>query len=163
MVRGYQTSLEHAKRRTEFARPHLPTFLTIAARHKSLSCLIPRSDDNTSRQTALKVLLGVYFGGVDNKSNSSYSIDTLAASENRNAAFDKSGEKAIYMTLVSFVTQFWVLLLSFAVMVAVLAIAIGVRAAWREKQEQPMEMDQEHRARLEQRLLEISASRRKTA
>jgi hypothetical protein len=67
------------------------------------------------------------------------------------------------MTLVNFVTQFWVLLLSFAVMIAVLAIAAGVRAAWRERQEQPIKMDEAQRQRLEERLLEISAARRKTA
>ncbi len=67
------------------------------------------------------------------------------------------------MTLVSFVTQFWVLLLSLAVMVAVLAIAIAIRMVWKQRQERPIEIDPEQRARLEQRLLEISAPRTKTA
>ena len=67
------------------------------------------------------------------------------------------------MTLINFVTQFWVILLSFAVMIAVLAIAVGVRAAWKERQEQPIKMDEAQRQRLETRLLEISGPRRKTA
>jgi hypothetical protein len=67
------------------------------------------------------------------------------------------------MTLVSFVTQFWVLLLSLAVMVAVLAIAIAIRMVWKHRQERPIELDPEQRRRLEQRLLEISAPRTKTA
>lgn len=67
------------------------------------------------------------------------------------------------MTLVNFVTQFWVLLLSFAVMIAVLAIAVGVRAAWKERQEQPIKMDEAQRQRLEERLLQVSAPHRRTA
>jgi hypothetical protein len=67
------------------------------------------------------------------------------------------------MTLVSFITQFWVLVLSLVVMVGVLAVAIGVRMAWKQRQERPIEVDPELRRRLEQRLLEISATRTKTA
>ena len=67
------------------------------------------------------------------------------------------------MTLVNFVTQFWVFLLCFAVMAAVLAIAIGVRLAWKERHERPMELDEAQRQRLEERLLQISAPQRKTA
>lgn len=67
------------------------------------------------------------------------------------------------MTLVNFVTQFWVLLLSFVVMVAVLAVCIAIRTAWNERQEQPIQMDEAQRQRLEARLLEISAASRRTA
>jgi hypothetical protein len=67
------------------------------------------------------------------------------------------------MTLVSFITQFWFLVLSLVVMVGVLAVAIGVRMAWKQRQERPIEVDPELRRRLEQRLLEISATRTKTA
>lgn len=67
------------------------------------------------------------------------------------------------MTLVNFITQFWVLVLSLVLMVAVLAVAIGVRMAWKQRQERPLEVDPEQRRRLEQRLLEISATRTKTA
>ena len=67
------------------------------------------------------------------------------------------------MTLYNLVTQFWVLMLSLAVLVAVLAVAIAVRMAWKAKQERPTEVDPEYRRRLEQRLLEISAPQRKSA
>jgi len=67
------------------------------------------------------------------------------------------------MTLIDFVTQFWVFLLSVAVMVAMLVAAVGVRAAWKERQERPMEIDQTLREKLDRRLSEISTPRRKTA
>ena len=67
------------------------------------------------------------------------------------------------MTFFDFVMQFWVLLLSLAVMVVVLVIAIGARAAWKSKQEQPIEIDEALRQRLQQRLLEVSTSHSKTA
>jgi hypothetical protein len=64
---------------------------------------------------------------------------------------------------VNFVTQFWVFLLSFAVMAALLAIAVGVRLAWKEKQERPIELDEAQRQRLQERLLQISAPLKKPA
>lgn len=67
------------------------------------------------------------------------------------------------MTLVNFLTQLWVLLLSLVLMVAVLAIAVAIRMSWKQKQERPTEVDPEYRRRLDQRLLEISAPQRKTA
>jgi hypothetical protein len=67
------------------------------------------------------------------------------------------------MTLVNFVTQFWVLLLSFAVMAAVLAIAVAVRTGWKERQERPFEMDEAQRQRLAERLLQISGPQKKPA
>jgi hypothetical protein len=67
------------------------------------------------------------------------------------------------MTLVNFVTQLWVILLSLVLMVAVLAVAIAIRMSWKHRQERPLEVDPEYRRRLDQRLLEISTPQRKTA
>jgi|WetSurMetagenome_2_1015567.scaffolds.fasta_scaffold1589657_1 hypothetical protein len=67
------------------------------------------------------------------------------------------------MTLVDFVTQFWVLLLSFAVVMALLLGAIGMHAVWKAKQDKPEEMDEALRQRLQERLRAISEPQRKTA
>jgi hypothetical protein len=67
------------------------------------------------------------------------------------------------MTFVNLVTQFWVLLLSIAVMAAVLAITVVVHNAWKERQERPIEMNEAQRQRLAERLLQISAPHKKPA
>ena len=67
------------------------------------------------------------------------------------------------MTLINFVTQFWVFLLTFVAIAALMVIAVGARRVWKEKHERPIEMDEAHRQRLEERLLQLSGADKKIA